>query len=143
MTGLAYFKRNEFDHFDDMELEFLMFLDAVRHKAGVPFYLTSDGRDPVRNAAVGGSPHSLHLYDRAQEMKACAVDWATPGSRARDAQRYYAELWQIIQAVVAVAEHEERFVQLEVVKGKTDWHLHLGLYRDGHPGPSKLVIATD
>jgi hypothetical protein len=143
VNGLAHFKRSEFGCPDDMDLEFLVFLDTVRLKAGVPFYLTSDGRNPDKNRLVGGSKYSLHIYDRSQNLKACAVDWGTPGSRKRDAQTYYAELWKIARATVLVAEHEERFVQLEIVKGKTDWRLHLGLYREGFPGPSKLIVTTE
>ena len=126
MIDLLHFKPEEFNHPDNMDSEFLQFLDEVRIECGVPFYLTSDYRT--------GS--GLHPLGRA-------VDLATPGSRARDSQKYYEELWLITDAVMLQADLDKEKVQLELVKGPTDWHVHIGLYDIDWGGPSKLVVALD
>jgi len=128
------FLPREFNHLAEMDLEFLGFLDEVRTNAALPFYLTSDYRSPATNAAAGGHPASLHL-------KGMAVDFVTPSCRARQAQGYYAEIWRIAKAIMDTPT--TRAVQFEIVKGPTDWHLHLGLYPQDAPNESKIVVTTD
>ena len=143
MNGLEHFKRSEFNYPDEIDVEFLKFLDAVRHHANIPFRLTSDGRTPEQNTTIGGYKYSLHLFDPRKDHKCSAVDWSTPGIRKRDAQRYYAEIAAVATAVVQVGLHEDRYWQLEVVKSSRDWHFHLGLFRSDYPGPNKFIVTTD
>ena len=128
------FLPREFNHLAEMDLEFLGFLDEVRTNAALPFYLTSDYRSPEINTAIGGHPASLHI-------KGMAVDFVTPSCRARQAQGYYAEIWRIAKAIMSTPA--TRAVQFEIVKGPTDWHLHLGLYPKDAPNESKIVVTTD
>lgn len=45
----------------DMDVAFLRLLSRVRRRAGVPFRVVSDYRDPDRNAAAGGAKSSTHM----------------------------------------------------------------------------------
>ena len=134
MIELKHFSPAEFHFPDEMDEEFLLFLDEVREYAKVPFFLTSDYRTPEHNQQVGGHPRSLHVKGRA-------VDFVTPGSKARDSQKYYAEMWRITEAVIET--YTENKVQLELVKSNRDWHIHLGVYEDGWTGPDKLIVSAD
>lgn len=68
----AYFKSGEVE---GLETEVVAKLDMARHKAGVPFVITSTRRTPEKNAAVGGVKDSAHL-------KGLAADLAVPDSGA-------------------------------------------------------------
>ena len=129
MDDLRYFNKRAdsvlFDHIEEMNEDFLYWIDEVRHQSGVPFIITSGWR----------SGKGLHPLGRA-------IDFATPGSRARDDQRYYEELFRITKAVMKVP-HGNIEIQLELVKGPEDWHVHIGWYELGWPGPSKLILALD
>ena len=158
------FRDKEFKHLDKMDPEFLQFLDDVRTEAGVPFFLTSDARDWRTNKQVGGSSTSLHLYVHEnklvnqEERLASAVDFATPGSRARNKVLWREECWKIAEAVVLVSRSRETFgpegetwslpiyrraVQLEYVQGPNDWHCHLALQPNGSPIKSKIILKQD
>lgn len=54
--------------FDKMQPDFLAMLDECRHRAGVPFKITSSYRTPEKNRMVGGSPTSMHLKGRAVDI---------------------------------------------------------------------------
>lgn len=66
---LRHFKADEFDHFDKMDEAFLLLLDEVRERSGVPMVISSDYRTKKKNRAVGGSPDSAHLYGYAVDVK--------------------------------------------------------------------------
>ena len=142
---MRYFKDSEFNHLDKMDPQFLEFLDDVREEAGVPFILTSDGREAEYNRTIGGSERSLHVYDHGR--MASAVDFTTPNGRARNKVGWREDLWKITRAVVLVAIQMEaatgRTVQLELVQGPTDWHVHLGLQPEGSTIKSKLILMID
>jgi uncharacterized protein YcbK (DUF882 family) len=44
-------------------------LDEARHRAGVPFIITSGRRTPEENAALGGAPDSAHLRGWAVDIR--------------------------------------------------------------------------
>lgn len=66
-------RRFKFQSQCDIALELCRFLETARaHFGGTPIIITSGYRPPSVNAAVGGSPQSEHLYDRADTG---AIDW--------------------------------------------------------------------
>jgi hypothetical protein len=123
-----------------MDVELLQLLDFTREDAGTPFYITSDYRDPEHNERIGGSPYSLHIQGNA-------VDFVTNGCRARDKRLYQKELYQIVYALMRNIERmyfDDRKLQLELVQGEDDWHIHLGLYpADDTEHPPRLILAVD
>lgn len=142
-TDLHWFRPSEFNHPEHMDTEFVRWLDTVRELAQVPFRLTSDARTPTENAAASGSsPRSLHLLGRAVDMKL---------------PRSSAELWSLVAAVVLRTvpswslERELRRredhpaakggVELELVHGPRDHHVHLGTNPRTHT--HKLILADD
>jgi zinc D-Ala-D-Ala carboxypeptidase len=56
------------DEIQGLETEVVAKLDAARHKAGVPFVITSTRRTPEQNAAAGGVPDSAHLKGLAADL---------------------------------------------------------------------------
>ena len=57
-------------HFPErMDVDFLRRLSRTRRRAGVPFRVVSDSRDPAANEAAGGATNSAHM-----EMPCSAVD---------------------------------------------------------------------
>jgi zinc D-Ala-D-Ala carboxypeptidase len=86
---MRYFRPEEFDckckkckdngegrGVDMMEDYFLQMLDDARHKAGIPFVITSGYRCPSHNRAVGGVANSAHT-------KGLAADIACSDERSR------------------------------------------------------------
>lgn len=63
--------------FDDMDPEFMIRLDAARHDAGVPFYVTSGARCPKHNNSVSSTGLD------GSHTKFCAVDIKAITSRER------------------------------------------------------------
>jgi hypothetical protein len=136
---LQFFSPDEFKHPEKMDVELLQLLDFTREDAGTPFYITSDYRDPEHNERIGGSPYSLHIQGNA-------VDFVTNGCRARDKRLYQKELYQIVYALMRNVERmypDDRKLQLELVQGEDDWHVHLGLYPRGDIHPPRLILAVD
>jgi len=83
---MRYFRPEEFDckckkckdngegrGIDMMEDYFLQMLDDARHKAGIPFVITSGYRCPSHNRAVGGVANSAHTKGLAADI-ACSDD---------------------------------------------------------------------
>jgi hypothetical protein len=59
---------------------------------------------------------------------------------------YQKELYQIVYALMRNVERmypEDRKLQLELVQGEDDWHVHLGLYPRGDIHPPRLILALD
>ena len=86
---MRYFRPEEFDckckkckdngegrGIDMMDDYFLQMLDDARHKAGIPFVITSGYRCPSHNRAVGGVANSAHT-------KGLAADIACSDERSR------------------------------------------------------------
>lgn len=141
---LRHFRSHEFDHPDHIEHALLKLLDELRHVVGIPFIITSDGRDPEHNARVGGVPTSLHLFDPEEEIKCRAVDFCFPASfyRERKSEHY----WTITSRLaLLVRDRPDLFpspVQFEIVDSDRDHHFHLGLHRQQQRG-NQLVLALD
>lgn len=80
---LKYFKMEEFNQkglpesWRKMDINLLMILDKMRHRAGIPFKITSAYRSPEYNKTLkNASPNSAHLLGKA-------VDIAVKDSKSR------------------------------------------------------------
>lgn len=123
---LRHFQLNEFRHADLVDNAAAVWLDDIRELFGLPLVLTSDARTPAENAAASGSsPTSLHLLGRAFDLQ-----WIADSGH----------LWRFVEAVYLASG--ERAVELELVNGPADRHIHVGLYPDeGHE--SRLLVRAD
>lgn len=103
-----YFKPEEVA---GLETEVVAKLDAARHKAGVPFRITSTRRTPEQNLAVGGVPDSAHT-------KGLAADLAVPDSRS---------LFKMVSALLEVG-FQRLVIGIRIQDGKVVYHnLHCDL----------------
>jgi|TARA_R100000655_G_scaffold35790_1_gene69574 uncharacterized protein YcbK (DUF882 family) len=75
--NLTYFKVEEFNQkglpesWRYMDLNFLMLLDKIRHRAGIPFKITSAYRTPqYNNTLKNASPNSAHILGKAVDISA-------------------------------------------------------------------------
>jgi len=124
---LHYFKWAEFRHPERVDFVAARFLDNVRERYGALIVLTSDARTPEENAAASGSsPTSYHLSGRAFDFRLPATAEA---------------IWKLVVAVIGEAHVYGGPVELELVKGPTDRHVHLALMPAGRV--SRLVLALD
>jgi len=75
--NLHYFKMEEFDQpgkpgsgVDNMDINLLMILDNMRHRAKIPFVITSAFRSKIYNQRIGGVPNSAHCFGKAVDIQA-------------------------------------------------------------------------
>lgn len=131
VAALRHFTAAEFHHPDLVDNQAAVFLDQLREAYGAPLTLTSDARTPVENAAArGSSPTSLHLLGRAFDLR-----W--PGNEA--------QAWAFLRAFFLALgwkpPEAEKSVELELVHGPTDKHIHFGIFPDARP--SRLIVAAE
>jgi hypothetical protein len=114
---LKHFKWSEFKRPSMLHFPMLQWLDKVRDRAGVPFTVTSDGRDSI---PPGGSPTSLHLVGRAVDIRYPKTGW---------------EIAKITAAVYATPRPPgEGGVEYGVEPGSPGGpHLHFGLFDSSKP----------
>jgi hypothetical protein len=124
---VRHFKPGEFNRPEDMDAEFIYFLDGVRDATGDVFPIDSDARTVAEEELLPGHAEppssSLHVADPANNIWARAVDtpWVTDAT-AR---------WRLAAAVIKVANG--RAVELEFVPFGANAHIHLGLFRTVRP----------
>lgn len=123
VDALRYFTWGEFKRPGLLYVPFLHWLDQVRHVAGVPFVVTSDGRDFI---PPGGSSTSLHLIGRAVDLR---FPWTAAGPPRQDGRALAA----ITRAVFAVRPPDgeggvEYGIEATAIGGP---HLHIGLFPAG------------
>jgi len=122
---LRYFRPTEFKHVDLVDYSAAMWLDSIRGVYGKPLFLTSDARTPTENeAASGSSPTSLHLLGRAFDLRLPS----TPE-----------DLWAFVVAVYRCSQW--RSVEVELVSGPQDHHVHIGLYPNDRPSRLELALT--
>ena len=129
--ALKHFAIAEFHHPELVDNQAAVFLDQLREAYGQPLVLTSDARTPDENAAAAGSsPTSLHLLGRAFDLR-----W--PGNEEH--------AWLFLRAFFLALGWKppdtERSLELELVHGPHDQHVHFGLYPVSRP--SRLIVAAD
>lgn len=115
-----WFKREEFNEPDKMNVAFMVWLDLVRDRAKVPFKITSSYRDDSGLHGMG-----------------CAVDIR---SRTWSVQ----EKWRVMEAVVFYATQAPGHVEFEMVFNEApdkDCHWHIGV--DPRPGKEHELIEKD
>src|SRR6266487_1401444 len=59
-TKISSFSLHEFSHPSFMGFEFMQWLDTLRNKCGMPFWITSSYRTIEHNQLVGGADDSAH-----------------------------------------------------------------------------------
>jgi uncharacterized protein YcbK (DUF882 family) len=119
--ALRYFKPNEFVAPEKMGHEFMVWLDAVRHRAGVPMHITSSYRTPAYNMAVGGADDSAHCDEPCS-----AVDIGerpTPEDFHWSHSRY-----RIIEAAIALG--------CQRIGTYANGSIHLDMTHDERPHPA-------
>lgn len=125
-TTLRHFQLSEFAHPNLVDNAAAVFLDDIRNLYGNPLTITSDARTAEENAAASGSSAtSLHLLGRAFDLK-----WIADPE----------QLWTFVESVLLAAG--ERAVELELVNGPSDRHIHVGLYPNGDH-KSRLLVRAD
>jgi hypothetical protein len=125
--ALVHFSRGEFHFPDQMDIPFLRWLDRVRERANVPFVITDDGR-PTGQMPEGASVTSLHKRGRAVDIR--SRDWTS------------AQYWQVVGAIIFLAAAAPGKVELELVHGPTDQHLHVGV-DDNPKAVPQLILASE
>lgn len=121
---LRHFAFAEFRHPELVDRGAALALDEIRETYGSPLVLTSDARTLAENAAAGGSLTSWHLQGRAFDLRMPE----TPEL-----------LWRLVLAVVY--EVGAASVELELVSGPNDRHVHIAFPNDGRA--SRLLLALD
>jgi hypothetical protein len=121
---LKYFKWDELRHPTLCDYQFWVFLDQVRAAYGKPLVVTDDARTPDEKPS-GYSPTSLHYKGRAADLR-------FPSSAA--------DLFALVSAAIRVANG--RPLEVELVNGSGDKHVHLGLF-DDPAHPSTCLVTAD
>jgi len=122
---LRWFAPAEFHHPELVNYQAASWLDSIRGVYGKPLVLTSDARTADENAAASGSsPPSLHLLGRAFDLR-------LPSSPE--------DLWAFVVAVYRCSQW--RSVEVELVSGPNDKHVHIGLYPADRPSRLELALT--
>lgn len=122
---LRYFAPPEFKHPGLVDDVAARYLDEVRHRYGFPLVITDDARLPGE-APPGASTTSLHYDGRAFDLR-----W--PGSATK--------LFHFVECAISTANERGLRIELELVNGLTDKHIHLGVQRPGVE--NELIVAVD
>ena len=69
MGNLVYFDPLKEPKIVGVDLELMACLDRARHRAGIPFIVTSGKRSAEHNLEVGGVPDSSHVTGNAVDLR--------------------------------------------------------------------------
>lgn len=117
-------------HFTDAEVEglneeFVAKLDKARHRAGIPFIITSGLRTPEKNQSIVGSvPESSHLVGKG-------ADLLVENSH---------EVYRIIEAAIAVGINR---IGIYVNADMQPIHVHLDVDTEGNHVPEVVFIRKE
>ena len=106
-----WFASTEFKRPEMMLPAFILWLDLVRDRSGVPMVVTDDGRLPG-DVPSGASLTSLHFEGRAVDIR--SRSW-TPEQK-----------WALIEAIMFYATQAPGKIELELVydeQGDKHWHI--------------------
>lgn len=126
LPSLRYFHPSEFKRPDLVDEQAALFLDEVRHRFGFPLRITSDARIRGTPQPGGAAENSLHYAGRAFDLQ-----WIAPSHR----------LWHLVEVLMEIAAEWQVCVELELVNGLHDAHVHFGLQPPGIA--SELIVAAD
>ena len=145
---LVYFHEGEFKHPGMINPNILRYIDKVRAMTGIPFIVTSDGRERGHNARIGGAKNSLHIFDVKEGLRCRAIDFVFPSRFYEHRGVRWNSFWKITAAVMKAADSLtvdgaslQPHVQFEIVHSEADRHFHLGLFSD--PVGPELIVAAD
>lgn len=122
---LRYFLPSEFRNLPLVDYVAAQWLDQIRAAYGHVLTVTGDGR-LAGDVPSGGSLTSLHYLGRAFDLRFPET----------------AELCDLLDRAVVRASGE-RAIEREWVNGSGDRHFHIGLYPEGSPRHSRLLIRAD
>lgn len=122
---LRYFQIGEFKNAPLVDFAAAIWLDEIRAAYGHVITVTGDGR-LAGDVPSGGSATSLHYLGRAFDLRFPE----TP------------ELCDLLDRAVTRVSGE-RAIEREWVNGSGDRHFHIGLYPEGSPRRSRLLIRAD
>lgn len=119
-TRIRHFRREEFREPEKMGYEFMLWLDELREKAGVPIPISSSYRSPAYNRQVDGAPRSAHT-----DTPCNAVD--VPESPRSDDPNWNASRWAIVTAAIGLGCRRIGFY--------ANGSLHIDRSEDSRPAP--------
>lgn len=125
--AIKNFKPSEFKNPEKMGYEFMIWLDKLRVKAGVPMTITSSYRSPAYNKSVGGANNSAHT-----DTPCNAVDI---GMRPRpDDPNWNFTRWQIVMAA--------RDMGCKRIGSYANGSLHLDRTEEKRPAPRMWRVVS-
>lgn len=111
-SDLRHFMASEFQFPELMDVSFLRWLDRVRARAGVPMVITNDAR-LANTMPTGAVRRSLHKRGRAVDIR--SKTWSIE------------DKWNVMAAILGLADEAPGHVELELVHSETDVHWHIGV----------------
>lgn len=125
---IKHFKPEDFKAPFKMGYEFMLWLDKVRDKAGVPMVITSSYRSPEYNKQVGGAQDSAHT-----DVPCNSVDI---GMRPRsDDPNWNYSRWQIVMAA--------RDLGCQRIGSYANGSLHLDRTEHARPAPRMWRVVDN
>lgn len=124
---ITRFQKHEFSHPEKMGFEFMLWLQQVAIKAGVPMIISSSYRTPEHNKEVGGAADSAHVDELCE-----AVDikkWPT----VTDKHWNYGRAQVMMTAVLLGCKRIGMY---------PNGSLHLDMTHDRRPSP-RIWVAVD
>lgn len=130
-NGYSFLRPDMFQHFDQMDKGFLIFLDNVMQGCGWYTKFTSDFRDPEEQAGQTSAGHgaaklSLHESGKAVDIR---MPWITQGTLID-----HTKLGSLADSICLYRKGIQ--VELEIDITPNDPHVHIGWF--GFSGPLRL-----
>lgn len=136
-STLRHFLPSEFRHPDLLEDFAAVLLDEMRDRYGKPIVVTDDGRPLGSVPPSGGARDSLHYPSPAQGLGSRAFDLRTRDKTPGDMY----DMIHAAQSLDKLLKPMQKGIEIEIVDGPTDKHLHVGFYLNGHG--NKLITRLD